>query len=187
MVHIANTLPDKKAKIRVFSNCDEVELFSNGTSAGRQSPDRDQFSNRLAHPPFTFDASSFESGELIARAYLNGEQAVVMVQPRSREASMIRLEADLSGKDLQAGSNDLIFIYASVVDDAGTVVPDPDRKISFTLEGDARFIGPNPAGTEAGIAAILLQAGKMPGLLQLNASSGGLSPESIQVEMKNVH
>jgi beta-galactosidase len=187
MVHIANTLPDKKGEIRVFSNCDEVELFSNGTSAGRQSPDRDQFSNRLAHPPFTFDASSFESGELIARAYLNGEQAVVMVQPRPREASKIRLEVDLSGRDLQSGSKDLIFIYASVVDDAGTVVPDPDRKITFTLEGDARFIGPNPAGTEAGIATILLQAGKMPGLLQINASSGGLSPESIQVEMKNVH
>ncbi len=99
----------------------------------------------------------------------------------------IRLEVDLSGLDLQAGSNDLIFLYASVVDDAGTVVPESDRKISFTMDGDAQFIGPNPAGTEAGIAAILLQAGKMPGLLQINASSGGLSPESIQVEVKNVH
>jgi len=187
MIHIANTLPDKKGEIRIFSNCDEVELILNGTSAGRQSPDRDQFSNRLAHPPFTFDAASFESGELIARAYLNGELAVVMVKPRPREASKIRLEADLSGKDLQSGSNDLIFLYASVVDDAGTVVPDPDRLISFTLEGDAQFIGPNPAATEAGIAAILLKAGEMPGLLKINTSSGELSPESIQVEVKDVH
>jgi len=51
----------------------------------------------------------------------------------------------------------------------------------------AQFIGPNPVETEAGIATILLQAGKMPGLLQINASSVGLSPESIQVEMNDVH
>ena len=61
MVHIANTLPDKYGEIRVFSNCDEVELTLNGTSVGRLSPDQDQFSYKLAHPPFTFVATSFDS------------------------------------------------------------------------------------------------------------------------------
>jgi beta-galactosidase len=97
------------------------------------------------------------------------------------------LELDLSGRDLQSGSNDLIFLYASVIDDAGTVVPDPDMEILFTLEGDAQFIGPNPAWTEAGITAILLKAGNQPGSLKIHASSWGLSPESIQVEMEAVH
>ncbi|NOR34248.1 MAG: DUF4982 domain-containing protein [Bacteroidales bacterium] len=187
MVHLANTLPDSNGEIRVFSNCDEVELFLNGTSAGRQSPDQDQFSDKLAHPPFTFSAASFDSGELKARAYLNGELASEQVRYTPEEAGKIILSADLSGRDLQAGSNDLIFIYAAVVDDAGTVVPDSDRKITFVLEGDARLIGPNPATTEAGIATILLKAGEMPGLLNINASSWELSPESIQVEMKDVH
>lgn len=187
MVHLANTLPDSNGEIRVFSNCDEVELFLNGVSAGRQSPDQDQFSDKLAHPPFTFSAASFDSGELKARAYLNGELASEQVRYTPEKAGKIILSDDLSGRDLQAGSNDLIFIYAAVVDDAGTVVPDSDRKITFTLEGDAQFIGPNPAVTEAGIAAILLKSGEMPGILNINASSGELSPESIQVEMKDVH
>ncbi len=187
MVHIANTLPDKSSEIRVFSNCDEVELVLNGTSVGRQSPDQDQFSDRLAHPPFTFQTNSFESGQLVARAYINGEVLAQTIQHTSGQASKISLEPDLSGRDLQSGSNDLIFLYASVVDDGGTVVPDTDREILFTLEGDAQFIGPNPASTEAGIAAILLQAGKTPGTIKISASSGELSPESIQVEMKDVH
>ena len=187
MVHIANTLPDKNGEIRIFSNCDEVELILNGTSSGRLTPDQDQFSDKLAHPPFTFQSNSFDSGELLALAYLDGELAVQMIQHTPGQASKISLELDLSGRDLQSGSNDLIFLYASVIDDAGTVVPDPDREILFTLEGDARFIGPNPAWTEAGISAILLEAGKMPGLIKIHASSGRLSPESIQVEMKAVH
>jgi len=187
MAHIANNLPDKNGEIRIFSNCDEVELFLNDTGTGRQSPDQDQFSDRLAHPPFTFKAPAFKSGELKAVAYLNGEEAAQVVVLTPGSASKILLEADMSGKDLQAGSNDLIFFYASVVDETGTVVPDPDWEIFFALEGNARVLGPNPVRTEAGIATILLKAGSKPGLVKINASSAGLSPGSIQVEMKAIH
>jgi len=100
---------------------------------------------------------------------------------------MLEEGADLSGRDLQSDSEDMIFLYASVVDDNGTVVPDPDREILFTLEGEARVIGPNPASTEAGIAAILLKAGKLPGLLEIKASSGDLSSGSIQLEVTAIH
>jgi len=187
MVHIANTLPDKSGEIRIFSNCDEVELILNGISAGRQWPDQDQFSVKLAHPPFTFNAASFDLGELKARAYLNGELAAETVQHAPGEASGIILRADLGGRDLKSDSEDLIFLYASVVDDKGTVIPDPDWEISFTLVGEARIIGPNPASTEAGIATVLLKAGKMPGLLEINASSGDLSSGSIQLKMSAIH
>ena len=55
--------------------------------------------------------------------------------------------------------NDVIFIYASVTDSSGTVIPDFSGKILFTVEGDAKLIGENPIVCEAGIAAILLKAG----------------------------
>lgn len=187
MVHIANTLPGKQGEIRVFSNCEEVELLLNGKSSGRQLPDQDQYSNNLAHPPFTFIASSFESGRLEARAYINGRLVAETVRHSPEEAAGIRLEADLSGRDLQAGSNDMIFLYASVIDDAGTVVPEPERKILFIVEGDAQLIGPNPAPGEAGVAAILVKAGNMPGLIKINASSGELSTDSIQIEIMPIH
>jgi len=187
MVHIANTLPGKEGEIRLFSNCEEVELLLNGKSTGRQFPDQDRYSGNLEHPPFTFPASSFVSGILEARGYINGELAAQTVRHTPEDVAGIRLEADLSGRDLQAGSNDLIFLYASVIDDVGTVVPEPERKILFTLDGDAQLIGPNPAPGEAGVASILVKAGKRPGLLKINASTGGLSPDSIQLKIMPIH
>jgi beta-galactosidase len=184
MVHIANTWPEGRHKeIRIFSNCEEVELILNGKSMGFQEPDRDRFSTDLEHPPFTFHAPLFESGEIRARAYLDGELAVQTMRRTPGEASQIKLEADLSGKDLETGSNDLVFIYASVMDDFGTVVPNKDWNISFKLDGDARLLGPNPASTEAGVAAILVRTNGLTDALGITASSVGLTEGSLQLKL----
>jgi len=73
----------------------------------------------------------------------------------------------------------------SEFDDSGTIVQDPEQEISFSFEGDAEFIGPNPAIPEAGIATILLRAGKQPGLIEVTAISSGLSSGTIQFESVN--
>lgn len=183
MVYIANSVPaGKEGVIRIFSNCDEVELFLDGECVGRQSPDRDQFSDNLAHPPFTFETKSFEAGEIRVHAYLKGELTVQIVQFSPGDASEISLTSDIGGKVLQSECNDMIFIYASIVDDKGAVVPDHQREIFFKVEGDAEILGPDPARTEAGIATILLKAGKKPATIEITASSSGLTPGILQVD-----
>ncbi len=73
MVYTASWWDDKSPlNVRVFSNCDEVELFLNGKSLGRQKPDQDIFCTKLNHPPFTFKLQHFEAGILQAKAYLGG-------------------------------------------------------------------------------------------------------------------
>ena len=80
----------------------------------------------------------------------------------------------------------MIFIYASLVDESGTLVPDHDQNISFSVTGDAWFMGPNPALTEAGIATILLRAGKDSGLIKVTASSTGLFSNIMQLETEHI-
>ena len=75
-------------------------------------------------------------------------------------------------------------MYASVTDQDGTVVPSADRKILFSIEGDARLIGTNPKDTEAGISAILLQAGKTPGMVRITASADGLKSDLLELNVK---
>ena len=56
MVKIASLLTkDSPLDVRVYSNCDEVELFLNDKSLGIQKPDTSSISTNLAHPPFTFN------------------------------------------------------------------------------------------------------------------------------------
>ena len=62
-VHIASEWHvNSPRSVRVFSNGDEVELFLNGISLGRQIADSDRISRNLRHPPFTFVTERFIPG-----------------------------------------------------------------------------------------------------------------------------
>lgn len=164
---------DSPLDVRIFSNAEEVELFLNGRSLGRQGPDQNRISGNLAHPPFTFRVKAFEPGELQAVARIDG---AVVAEHRVRtpgEPERLELALDLSGKPL-ANGGDLVFAYARVVDAEGTVVPDADLAVEFELEGDAEWIGQNPIPAEAGIATILLKTGKEGGALRIRARADEL-------------
>jgi beta-galactosidase len=159
--------------VRVFSNCDEVELALNGRSLGRRRPDRDRLSAHLAHPPFTFAVAAFEPGDLRAVGYLAG-RAVAEHRVRTPAAPVgLALAIDESGRAFAAGG-DLVFLYARIVDANGTVVPAANAAVTFTVAGDATLIGDNPSPAEAGIASILLRSGAQRGPLRVTAQSGAL-------------
>ncbi|WP_242158555.1 glycoside hydrolase family 2 TIM barrel-domain containing protein [Aestuariivivens sediminis] len=171
MVHIANQWKkDSPLNIRIFSNCDEVELFLNGTSLGRRKPDKNLISDNLRHPPFTFQLEKFIAGKIVAKAYLDSEiVAVHEVQTPEKEHRMF-LSVDLNERTLE--TNDMVFVYASIVDEKETLVTDYNGDVAFHIEsGDAELIGENPVFCKAGIASILLKTNKHSSQLKISASS----------------
>ncbi|HEY0177303.1 MAG TPA: glycoside hydrolase family 2 TIM barrel-domain containing protein [Pedobacter sp.] len=176
MLFIANYWNDAKEKtVRIFSNCDEVELFLNGRSLGKQRPDTDEPAKNLLHPPFTFHPAVYIPGKLTAVGYINGEKTITHTVSTPGKAFKVVLKADLSGKKLVAGKNDMIFVYACVTDKDGTVIPDAGNRISFSVQGQGHLIGGTTVKAEAGVAPVLLKSGDHAGRIRIRAFAAGLS------------
>ncbi|WP_406684594.1 DUF4982 domain-containing protein [Seonamhaeicola sp. MEBiC1930] len=174
MVYIAsNWQKDSPLDVRVFSNCDEVELFLNGKSLGKQKPDQDRMSNNLKHPPFTFDLSEFIPGEIEARAFKDGKLVAYDNRHTPKDATDIEVKVDLEGYEI--GNNDVVFVHALIKDLNGTVIPDFSGKVSFNVEGNGELLGENPVAFEAGIASVILKTGQDIKELKISAEVIGLN------------
>ncbi|TLX71692.1 DUF4982 domain-containing protein [Labilibacter sediminis] len=183
MVFIANYYNDPSfLDIKIYSNCDEVELFVNGISKGKRKADKDVNSTHLNHPPFTFELDTYSPGELEAIGYVNNKKVVSYVQRTPSEAYGLMLRMDESNKVLEHGCNDVVFLYAEVIDEKGTVVPDAAPLIRFNVEGNASLIG-NPIHAEAGIATVLLKAGSVPGTIKIIAEADGLKKAELTIQV----
>jgi len=160
--------------IKVYSNCEEVELFLNDSLISRQKPTIDKYAANLAYPPFVFHLGEFRSGTLKAFGYVDGNPVTEDIVMTPLIASTIRLEVDLSSKSISKDFPDVVFIYASILDDKGTVIPDADHVITFSVEGKAELIGENSTPAKAGIAAILLRTETFYHPIKIRASANGL-------------
>jgi beta-galactosidase len=185
MICIANYWNDPSySTVKVYSNCDEVELNLNGELIARQKPDSDRISGNLVHPPFTFILPEFKPGTLSATGYYKGKKVVETFRKTPGVPSQLILSYDESGKLLQAGCNDVAFVYATVADSSGTVIPDYNQMIEFNVSGDGIIVGSNTINAEAGIATILLKAGADPGSIDISAKAHKLNCKNLQIITK---
>ena len=159
MVYIANQWKENSpTDVRIFSNAEEVELFVNDKSLGRQKPDDNPISSHLNHPPFTFKISEFHAGTLKAKAYVNSKEVANHIVQTPQQPTKIEVELDLSGYPLDKNNEDIVFVYAKILDENNTLITDYEGKIKFKIEGNAELIGKNPTKVKAGIASILLKS-----------------------------
>lgn len=200
MVFIANFATFlSPTSVTVFSNCDEVRLTLDGREIGRKKPDA---SWSIAHPPMTFEVDCFAHEqstmymtgvakveappvELIAEGIIKGKVVAMHRVCPPGVAKTIVLHADLCGRGLIADGSDWVRVHAKICDVRGTVCPFADDLVEFGIEddgdGEARIIGnqqigANPVRAEAGIATVLVQAGRTAGKITVEASAFGLTP-----------
>ena len=174
VVHIANRwTPDSPLSVKVFSNCDEVELQLNGETVARKVPDDDRFSTHLARPPFTFELDRFTPGTLRAEGFIGGEPVAADEAHTPGPPVRFVLSIDESSRPVQSGCNDVVFVHAQVVDEQG-VPTEAAGPVTFALEGDGELIGDNPAPCRAGVATILYRAGHEPGDVYFAARAEGV-------------
>lgn len=160
MVSIASYwTPVSNPRVTVYGNVEEAELFLNGRSLGRRTPTVDQFSDKLAFPPFHFNVGGFAPGELRVVGYIGGKSVAEDAVRTPGKAASICYFFDDAGVQPVAG--DVVFLRALVTDRAGNRASMSDAQVAFNVTGKARIVGPTEATAEAGIASVLVRFGKV--------------------------
>ena len=114
------------ARIQIYSNCDDVELFLNGKSLGSKHKPADDSPRDWSVP--------FEKGSLKAVGKNNGKEVATEEYKTAGAPAKIVVSTDQSS--LTNNWNDVAFVYATIVDANGVICPNEDSKIKFTIEGN---------------------------------------------------
>ena len=175
--------------VLVYGNVDEVELFVNDRSIGRQQPDRGADTEyvsvadggncrNLTYPPFTFKDVVWQPGKVKAIGYRNGKK-VAEYEVRT-PGTPRKLEISYFESGYPAVKNDLLIAYVSLKDINGTLVPMNDFPIHLEVKG-GRVRGPELFRTEAGVAAFLVETGEGKNLELRASGEGMLGAETIRL------
>ncbi len=123
-------LEGKTIPVVAYANAEEVELFQDGESLGRQP--RSELFECVWQVPY-------RPGELKAVAYRAGNAVAQTFQRTAGAASKLQLTTD--NARLKADRHDLALVTMAVCDNRGTLVPDAENRIGLRLLGPAQFLG----------------------------------------------
>ncbi|HEY8937113.1 MAG TPA: beta-galactosidase GalA [Cyclobacteriaceae bacterium] len=117
-------------KVWAYSNCEEVELFLNGKSQGRQKIQKD------SHAEWSVP---YMPGKLEAKGYINGKNVSSEIIQSTEKGNSIQMQSHKP--EIKADGEDLAIITVSEIDKAKRFVPDANDEIIFTIQGPGKIIG----------------------------------------------
>ena len=168
-------------KVHCYTNCEEVELFLNGKSIGKQKAIP---YSKLIWPLI------YQPGKLEARGYKAGKVITKDIVETTTAPAQVALNSDVN--TLKADGCDVAVIRVAIKDAKGRVVPTADNLVHFSIEGPCRIIGTgngNPSSHEPdkatqrmafnGYCIVLVQTNKQAGEIRLKASSEKLKGSEV--------
>ncbi len=178
MVRIVDTDVVEKGKLKVFSNCEEVELFHNGNRVARQRPDDFPDRRYIDHPGFTFDFE-WSEGTIMAKGLQRGEVVAEHTLTTGGEKSQIQLIIESDKRPLYADGSSIKVVKAYIQDKKGNLLSQDTSLVKFSVKGPGRIIGgaalgANPNKAYKGVASCLLSSEAVAGKITVTASLKGV-------------
>lgn len=171
--------------VSVYSNCEQIELFFNGSSLGKldNTPERKHV--------LTWKVP-YKEGVLKAVGSNDGKEVDVTALASAGKVEELKLTADRD--TINADGNDLSYITLELVDRNGIRNQSVEELVEFSITGDAVIEGvgnANPMSTESFVAnhrktwrgsnLVVIRAGKTPGKIILTAKVEGLPDAHIAI------
>jgi beta-galactosidase len=171
----------QEIRVVVFSNCQRVELFHNGTSLGSQDmPRNGHLEWRVKYAP----------GSLSAKGYYAGMVAASDTVETTGAPASLRLKTDRTS--LLADGEDVTPVEVDVLDAQGRIVPTADNVVTFAVAGAGYVAGVgngNPGDHDPdhasyrhafnGKCLVVVGAADHRGSIHLTATSPGLKPAEV--------
>ncbi len=192
--------PARMIPVHVYTSGDEAELFLNGKSLGRKKKIFDTPNNsRLNGQPayrIRWDDVPYEPGVLKVVAYKNGKVWATDTVRTAGEASRLQLQPD---RTIIAGDgHDISFVTLRVVDGHGTMVPNADNPIHFSVTGPGEIVttdNGDPTDLSVfqtpdrkafnGLALVIVKAKRgETGTITVTATANGLKTASTKIKIK---
>lgn len=169
-----------------YSNCESVELFVNGKSAGwKPMPRYGHISWTVKYEPGAISAVGWNFGRKIAETRIETTGA----------PAKIRLSADPAA--LAAEHCDAVVVDVAILDTVGRVVPTADNLVKFSVRGEGRILGVgngDPASHEPdkadrrhafhGYLQVIVQPTQPGAHVELTAVSDGLVAATVMTHSK---
>jgi beta-galactosidase len=119
-----------KARVQVFTNCEEAELFLNDTSLGTKKATADS-------APLVYDFD-FQPGTLKVVGRNGGQVVATHEMKTADEPTKLTIEADR--KTIKHEFNDVSHVIVKLVDDKGIVNPNAIDLLTFKIDGPGKII-----------------------------------------------
>ncbi len=176
----------------VHSNLDEVELFLNGKSQGRQKV------ARLGHLEWKV---RYEAGAIEAQGWKDGKLVLTEKCETTGPIASLRLTADRTA--INADGEDVVVLTVDALDGAGRALPTAQNLINFKVGGEGALIGvgngdPNCHESDKeprrslfhGLAQVIVQSTKTAGTITIEASTmargSTVAPAKIEITTRQV-
>jgi beta-galactosidase len=193
MVHIfphwnLKGMEGKKVTIYGYTNGDEVELFQDGKSLGKQKNDVEGVEHQswdVVYTPGEIKAVSYKNGKVIAEKIVRTAGAPAKIKVETRRTKM------------KANGQDLIYVECSILDKDGNEVPTANNLLKFNVEGAASIAGvgngdnmglesfkANQRSAFNGKCLVILQSTRTPGEIKCTINAKGLESTVINLSSK---
>jgi beta-galactosidase len=180
----------KSRTVRIYSTCDEVELFLDGKSLGKRQPATTEElmaewrkygllerrtelppGAKLRHAPFIWRDVPYQPGVLKAAGTKSGKQ---YFDERVTAGAPYQIILQPDRDRITAGGRDAVRIVATIADEHGVMVPSANPWITVQAAGPGDLLGTPVLDAVWGMAAINIQSRAEAGELIVTASSHGI-------------
>jgi beta-galactosidase len=176
-------------EVRTITNCDQVEMFFDGKSMGKQS------TKDFANHTIIWNLP-FRQGKLEAKGYNNGKEVANHILVTAGKPTDLKITIDQD--KLKSDGQDLSHISLQLVDKDGNPVQTADKQFSVVIEGAGKLKGLDNGdlrvndsfakdciSTYFGKALITVQSSRTPGNINVKINVDELN-KSYNIALSNI-